>query len=230
MEVGRPGASDSTPIVLASVAAVVAAVVLSLLGSDAYETILGVGHPIAATLAITALGLVGWRILVGESSVPVRATRPGARLATAIGLVLPVPVIIVDTLGGFGRDINVAWPDSLLFYPSVALVAEFTFHIAPLALAAVISSRLGSGARSRRTIGLGMAVTAEPVLQILWGAEQSPAWANAYVGVHLLAFNAIGVHILRRHGFLQVYLYRLAYYAIWHIAWGYLRMGLLFDA
>jgi len=179
---------------------------------------------------VVGFGFAGWRILSRRSWIPARTSAlDGYRLAALLGLALPIPVIIVDWLGGFGPGINAPLPDALLFYPSIAVVAVFVFHVAPLAVAALVASLFRPGARVMEMIGLAAAVTAEPILQVLWSAETSPRWVTAYVGVHLAAFNVLGVYLLRRYGVLRDLLYRLSYYAVWHIGWGYLRLGLLFS-
>lgn len=223
--------SDAPWLAVACVTSVAASLVLAWLGSDAYQAVLGIDYPIPSTVIVVGLGFAGWRVLSRRSWIPAQASGlDGYRLAVSLGLVLPIPVIIVDWLGGFGPGINVAAPDAVLFYPSVAVVAEFVFHVAPLALAAAMAGLFWSETRGLEIIGLAAAVTVEPVLQVLWGAEASPLWANAYVGLHLLAFNVLGVYLLRRYGVLRVLLYRLSYYAVWHIGWGYLRLRLLFSA
>jgi hypothetical protein len=56
----------------------------------------------------------------------------------------------------------------------------------------------------------------------------SPTWANAYVGIHLLAFNVVALEVFRRSGFVALYAFRVGYYLVWHIVWGYFRLPLLF--
>jgi hypothetical protein len=65
---------------------------------------------------------------------------------------------------------------------------------------------------------------------VVWGTAASPGWANAYVGVHLLAFNPIAVVLLRSFGVLRALVFRVSYYVVWHILWGALRLDLLFGA
>jgi hypothetical protein len=222
-------ASNAPGVLAACAAAVLASALLVWRGSDAYRSVLGVERPIVSTVAVAVLGYAGWRVLVRRSWISSGAGGPeGYRLAASVGLALPIPVVVVDWLGGFGPDINAAFPDALLFYPAIAVVAELVFHVAPLCTAALVAGLLRSEARAWRIVGFSAAVLVEPALQVVWGAEGSPPWANAYVGLHLLAFNAFGVYLMRRYGLLRVILYRFAYYAVWHIGWGWLRMDLLF--
>jgi len=225
--------NDSVPVLVLGALAVTAAFALTLLGSDAYRTVLGVDAPLWATLALAAWGWVAWRLAVRRGWLPGDAAgTQGYFPAVVLGLCLPLPVVLVDVQGGFGPDINVAWPHSLLFYPSIAFVAEVAFHVTPLALSAALAAASGSPPTTRalRRTGLFVAASVEALLQVAWGAGSSPAWANAYVGVHLLVFNVIGVRLLTRYGFVRVYVYRLAYYVVWHLAWGHMRLTLLFPS
>ena len=222
-------AQAETRLLILCVGAVVAAAVLTWSGSDAYRFVLGEANPVAATLVISILGLLALRVLMRSGWFEVGGgTGEGYRFAAVTGVALTIPVIVLDGLGGFPIDLNVSWPTSLLFYPAIALVAEFVFHAGPLALAALASDRVSMRGDDGRRLGLFVALTIEPAIQVWWGVTHSPTWVNAYVGLHLLAFNAIGLHLFRRYGFMTMYLYRVAYYAIWHVAWGHVRLGMLF--
>jgi hypothetical protein len=221
---------DAPLVIGGCVAAVVACLALVGLGSNAYQTVLGITHPAAPTLGIVLFGLAGWLLLVREGWIPGRvAGSQGIRLAVLSGLALPLPVIAVDWLGGFGPDINAAAPDSLLFYPSIAVVAELALHIGPLAITALIATVLQRGESVLEALGLLVAATTEPILQVLWSAPDSPAWATAYVGLQLLVFNILGLFLLRRFGLIRVLIYRGSYYLVWHIVWGHARLGLLYS-
>jgi hypothetical protein len=40
----------------------------------------------------------------------------------------------------------------------------------------------------------------------------------------LLAFGLVQLYVFRRFGFASMYSLRLAYYSLWHIAWGTTRL------
>jgi hypothetical protein len=145
------------------------------------------------------------------------------------GAALTLPVIGLDLLGAFPRELNAPLPGALLVYPSIAVLAELVLHVVPLAVAEGVSRATGgrSGTAIRR-VGLGVACLLEPVMQVFWGVGRSPGWANAYVGAHLLVFNGLALFLLQRRGFPAVVQYRLTYYLVWHLAWGRLRLDLLF--
>lgn len=220
--------TEGSALLLTS-AAIAAAVTFQWLGSDAYTVVPGVRNPVATTVAACLLGLVGLRILEGRRWCRLEDAHREAYLgAVLLGTVLPIPMLIVDVLGGFPPALNVPAPASLLFYPAVAVVAEFIFHVIPLALMALAAALVSEADERARTVAMAIAVLPEPVLQVAWGARYSPTWANGCVGVQLLIFNFVALRLFRRYGFSVVYFYRLSYYAIWHIVWGYLRLGILF--
>ena len=222
---------NNLPIVILSIAAMAAAGTLGWMGSYAYLVVLGITNPVIATVIVVVSGFAAWRVLLQRSWIAARAsTQQALVLIMVLGMVLPIPVIVVDLFGGFSPDINVPGPDAFLFYPSIALLAEMVFHVIPLAAFAFIANRLQAQPRAFQLTGFCIALAIEPVLQVVWGSSSSPLWANAYVGLHLLIFNAIGLYILRRHGLLAAYLYRLSYYSVWHLLWGYLRMEVLFSS
>jgi riboflavin transporter FmnP len=69
----------------------------------------------------------------------------------------------------------------------------------------------------------------EPIFQMQAGhTAGSVTWLEAYVGLHVFAFNLLQLHVFRLHGFVAMFAFRLVYYLWWHILWGYLRIGLLF--
>jgi len=227
----EPSSGDVCRVAAVCLSALAASAVLEWLRSDAYEVVLGVTNPVASTAAVVGLGLAGWVVLVRMGWTPAKDGRSrGRAVAVTAGLALPVPVIIIDCLGGFPKGINAPFPDAIVFYPSIAVVAEFVFHVAPLAIAAVLATLIRLDVRTFEVAGLAAAVVIEPILQVAWGIAGVPSWVNAYAGLHLLVFNALGVYLLCRHGLLLVFLYRLSYYVVWHIGWGYIRLQLLFSA
>ena len=233
MKFGAPiawgiGRAEASALLL-SAGAIAAAVTFQRLGSDAYKVVPGVVNPVVTTVAACLLGLAGLRILGRRRWCQLAgASRESYLAAVLLGTVLPIPMLVVDVLGGFPRALNVSAPASFLFYPAVAVVAEFIFHVTPLAFVAVAAALVSEADERARTVAMTVAALPEPVLQVAWGAAHSPAWANGCVGLQLLIFNLIGLRLFQRHGFFAAYLYRLSYYLVWHILWGYLRLGVLF--
>jgi hypothetical protein len=203
-------------------------VVAALLrGSEAspLDRILGGIDPLLVALTACVLGLPALRVARGRGWIARGTRKPRTWLLVALlGALLTVPAVAMDLLGAFPEDMNIPLPEGLVAYPAIALVAEFAFHVIPLGLLSLLWRREGSG----RNLLVALVALPEPLLQVAWGAGHSPGWANALVGAHLLLFNLIGLLLLRRHGFLSAYLLRLGYYGIWHVAWGQMRLGILF--
>jgi hypothetical protein len=55
-----------------------------------------------------------------------------------------------------------------------------------------------------------------------------PLWFTIYIAIHLFVFTITQLIIFKNHDLLSMFGFRLAYYMIWHIVWGYLRLDLLF--
>ena len=55
-----------------------------------------------------------------------------------------------------------------------------------------------------------------------------PTWVTVCVFLNILLINLFQLLIFKRYDFVSMFSFRLAYYAIWHIAWGYVRLNLLF--
>ena len=231
---GRSTGSDSAPVGMAAaavfLAALAASAVLSRSSGNVYRFLFDDLDPLLVTAAAAVLGVAALRhlALLGWFQA---AAASGRRLvlASVLGATLTIPVIVVDLFGGFPADMNVRFPESLLFYPSIAVVAESAFHLVPLALIATAWRWTSLDLSRTRLFSIGIAALIEPTLQVVWGSAMSPAWANACVGIHLLVFNVVALEIFRRSGFVALYAFRVGYYVIWHIVWGYVRLPLLFD-
>ena len=76
-------------------------------------------------------------------------------------------------------------------------------------------------------IGIFVVAALEPTFQVT-SEEEPSSWAAAYTWAHILAFGLLQLYVFRRYDFLSLYSFRLFYYAYWHIAWGVMRLELLF--
>ncbi len=209
-----------------------AAAVLSVRGSPAFGPYFGDRAPVVSTLFVAALAVAALAVLRRRGFAirdPV-GTRAGLGRAILFATAFALPVVLVDLLGGFPADINVESPESWLFYPSIAFVAETVFHAAPLALLLGIAWPLAGRAKREHIVWICIVLTAliEPTFQVVSGSGRSPTWATAYVGVHVLAINLTGLYLFKRHDFMTMYTFRAIYYVYWHILWGMLRLRLLF--
>jgi hypothetical protein len=122
-----------------SLAAMAAAAALNVVGAGAFfERYFGGVDPALVVGAIAVVGVISLRAFqvcgwFGER--PERGAT-GIGVAAALAMSFAILVVIVDRFAGI-EVTNVPAPWSLLFYPSIALVVEVVFHMAPLALLVV---------------------------------------------------------------------------------------------
>jgi hypothetical protein len=192
--------------------------------SGAFDRYFGPVPPWMAVAGVSLLALPvlrylsdrGWELWGGD--------RSEWLLIVAAALVLAAIAIGADLLLRFPEDVNVPSPASLAFYPTIAWVVEIVFHAVPLmALIAVFGSP--DSTTEIRFWAIAAAVAAiEAGLQVAFAT--TPATA-VFSGVHLLVIGLLQVFLFRRIGFFPMLGFRLAYYAVWHIAWGSARLQLL---
>ena len=179
----------------------------------------------------------GWFAKVREQD-----AAAGIFVSAALSIAFGVVAVIVDITVGFPQEINVPIPQSLLFYPAIAFVVEVVFHLAPLALAAgvlpMIAKHLPFGAATRSAEkwnlqfnGRMIVIVAllEPIFHLGVAASgQSFSRLDIFVGMHVFVFNIVQLTVFGRYGFLAMIALRIFYYLLWHVAWGHVRLELLF--
>lgn len=135
-------------------------------------------------------------------------------------------VTAIDLLAPFSATINVGLPEALLFYPSMAVVAEVVFHLVPLSLWKVAGRRRtndGGFAGARAAIVLIAAL--EPIFQAVLGRDPArPWWGELLTGLHIYGLNLVLVTLFLRRGLPAALMLRLAYYVYWHLLYGQLRL------
>lgn len=181
---------------------------------------------LAGIIALSALLCRGWFAIYKKEKLS-RGLLTAAALATTLGIL----IILVDLAGVFPEDINVPFPESLLFYPAIGFVVEAVFHVLPLSLLLVILASLSEKLTFEKITWpcMLLVAVAEPVFQaVLSTADHYPLWADLYVGFHIFLINLFQLWIFKRYDFMSMYAFRLVYYLIWHIGWGWMRMGVLF--
>lgn len=183
----------------------------------------------AGAVALRFLEVRGWSKAWSEDTPrPVSPRAVGEPAAAAFGFA--VLAVSADAAIGFSQDMNTPWPRSVLFYPAIALVAEVVFHLVPLALLLAASGWRFVEDRGDRRVWLAVATIAsvEAVFQVLDALGGTEPIIAVFVGPHLFAIGVYELTALRRFGFVAIAAFRLAYYLLWHIVWGDLRLTLLF--
>jgi hypothetical protein len=158
-----------------------------------------------------------------------KRTLRGMALSAALAAVLGIAIVVADVILRYPQDTNVPVPQALLFYPAIGFVAEIAFHVLPLALLLLVLKPLGGWIGSGRLVWLGILLVAvtEPTFQVVFGGEAFTRRA-AYTWIHVFAIALLQLYVYRRFDFMSMYLFRLFYYAYWHILWGVIRLDVLF--
>ena len=138
----------------------------------------------------------------------------------APALLFALVAIATDLAHPFPADINARFPQSLLFYPAIAVIAETAFHLVPLALV--------FGLTRRAAPAILAAALVEPAFQLSAGWSGPAHWSDIVTGLNILCISLLQLTLFRRHGFAAMIGFRLTYYLCWHILWGEARLALLF--
>ena len=114
----------------------------------------------------------------------------------------------------------------------VGFLAEIVLHVLPLTLLLLALRAVFRTARGEQIVWVAIVATAllEPLYQTTWmrSVGPYPIAAVAFDALHVFLINLAELILFRRHGFVSMYALRLAYYLIWHIGWGHLRLSILF--
>lgn len=217
-----------------SIATLGATVVLSGSTSVSFRPYFGVLDPRLAVACVIALGFPASRWLCERDGFSILAgwrTARGIAIAAALASVFAAVAIGADLAFRFSENLNVPLPDALLFYPSMAYVAEISFHAIPLVLCSVVIRYAIKPARPIVWLGGSAVLVAliEPSFQLsLPLSGQQRSWADLFVAVHVFALNLLQLYLFRRYDFASMLAFRLVYYLHWHIVWGHLRLSWLF--
>lgn len=225
---------ESWPSTRIYLALAVGAVLLALVstarfGSGRFAWLFGpVPDPIGVAL-VTAVGWLAFRFVDGRGWV---GHQSGYVVAAVVATALAVVAVAVDVTIPFPEDINRQWPESLLYYPTVAVVAEVVLHLVPLAAVLALTGwrfEPDAGFDGRALIAIVTVALTETVFQTLASAagDDDPRLLP-FVAVHLTIFGVVELALLRRSGLGPMITMRLTYYLWWHIVWGHTRLSILF--
>ncbi len=215
------------PFLLVSLVAVVLTAWQVQVDRSVFERFFGPMHPVGAVAGAAAVGAIALASLRASSEFAVLGPVTWTRAVPLIAWVVPLfaaAAIGADLVFRYSEDTNVALPDALRFYPAIAVFVEIALHTVPIALlVAVFGAPAGFDTTFWR-IALPVALL-EAVLQAVY-APSIPL--SVFGAVHLLAFGVLQVWVFWRFGFASMLGLRLAYYSVWHVAWGAARLHLLF--
>lgn len=199
-----------------------------------FQRFLGGIHPLAAFLTAIVLGFILLSFFLSQKWFAIFDIGNLKGLLGFYGLaaLLGIMMILMDTRIIFPADINVRFPQSLLFYPVIAFFVEILFHVLPLMVLMVTLNSILKNPNFDTIFWISSFIIAlaEPIYQTMnmVPSKQFPFWAVAYVGFHIFLINFFQLLIFKKYNFIAMVSFRLVYYLIWHIGWGYLRLSWLF--
>ncbi len=231
--IGLPGGGTQRLVVGVASAGVVA---LALAGRSLPRDFRRFFGPIPPALVLAAslvIGVIAVDVLRSRGWGDVDAwsySANGFRVASMFAVAFAVVAVIADCTLRFDVDINARWPGSLVFYAVIAPVAETVFHLVPLAvLATALDLDFGVDDLSRRVlIVIVLVASLEAVFQAVVASDLDHLALTAFVIVHLFVIGLAELFLFWRYGLAAMVAFRLVYYSLWHIAWGYLRLRVLF--
>ena len=202
------------------------------LDKSSYQRFLGRMNPMVIYIITILLGILLMSFLLSASTCKVYQKAALSRIIFIVGipLILIVGIIWVDTKGVFPKDLNIEFPHSLLFYPSIAYFVEIIFHVLPFTICFFVITTVFKQLDQAKALLITISLVAliEPIFQIINFGRNYPAWAIAYVGANILVINLSQLWLLVKYDFVSMFALRLVYYFLWHIIWGELRLRWLF--
>ena len=199
-----------------------------------FQRFIGKIDPILAFLVVTVLGglLLTFLLYRGWFSIYLKGNLASLLPYLALTALFLIPSLLVDIRIGFPADINILFPKSLLFYPTIGFLVEILFHVLPLTILLLSLTAIFKNTSYTSILWVCILTVAllEPVFQtrLMVSSSQFHFWAIAIIGLNLYIFDLVQLLIFKRFDFVSMYSFRLAYYLLWHILWGYLRLKILF--
>ena len=198
-------------------------VLLSYPNGSLFQPFLGGIHPFVAIGLLSFLLSKRWFTIYREHAL--KSMLP----YVVFTLLFTTVAILIDINVMYPEDMNIPFPESLLFYPVIAFLVEIIFHVLPLTLLFISATFVFSKPNFRKLVLSCILLVAlfEPTYQIIF-TNALPIWATVVVYLNLFLFNITQLFVFKKYGFMCMYTLRILYYSIWHVIWGVLRLELLF--
>ena len=204
--------------------------ILHYSANEVFNRLFGAVNPLVISLITIITGFLALAYLLNRKWFPIyRKVGLGTVQRYIFLLLVFVAVAIsVDLAIVFPADMNVLFPESLLFYPAIAFLVELLFHVVPLAVLMIVLYRFFKAGRLLKPVWIAIGIVAllEPSYQVFM--DDYPTWATFVVWANLCLFNWVQLAAFKRHGFVFMYSLRLIYYLLWHVIWGEFRLEVLF--
>lgn len=198
-----------------------------------FERFIGGLNPLLAGMLIIILGgiLLTFLLSQGWFAIYKKENLKGLYRSSGLAAIFGLIMILFDLKIVFPADTNILFPESLLFYPAIGFFVEILFHVLPLSILLISLTSIFKNLSYKYIIWICILIAAllDPIYQIEWmgSLNRYPLWAVAYVGLHVFLINLFQLLIFKRYDFISMYSFRLVYYILWHIVWGYIRLKVL---
>ena len=206
-------------------------IILNYSNSEYFQRFLGEFHPALIFLLGVALGLGSLSYLLSKGWLSIYRKGNLKKALPYFGwvIVFAALAIFIDWKIVYPADMNIPLPESLLFYPAMGFLVEIIFHLLPLTLLLLLATSISKKIPFEQLIWVCLVFVAmlEPFYQVAF-MDTFPGWSIVLVWLNLFFLNLVQLLLFKKFDFLTMYSFRLAYYAIWHMAWAYLRLKCLF--
>lgn len=228
-------AKEKTQVILyafLSLAILIGTGILMAFDPSAFMRFIGNINPLILIPTLIIGGLIILLTFISRNWFQIIRMKNLTPLAWSYGLatILASISILIDITYKYPEATNVFFPQSLLFYPVIAFVAELLFHLIPIVLLLLITKFIFKYSDRQRIYWMILLLISliEPIYQTIWSPSYFPLWILIYLTIHLYIFNFIELYVFKQYGFLAMFSVRILYYLIWHIIWGYFRLDILF--
>ncbi len=216
-----------------AVTVIVFVAILTFRSPEYFLKFFGNLHPILAIIIVSLLGLILFLFLIarGWFAIYSAGNTKGILVAAALAVPFAIAIILVDLIAVFPEDTNILLPDALLFYPAMGFVVDIVFHVLPLAILLLILTSLPLNISFEKAVLPCILLIAilEPIYQTVLGfSSPQQLWTTIFVAANIFLINLTQLLLFRRYDFVSMYSFRLVYYLLWHIIWGYARLKLFF--
>ncbi|MBI1742637.1 hypothetical protein HYR54_06160, partial [Candidatus Acetothermia bacterium] len=191
-------------------------------------------NPFVAAAFVIVLGFISVSFLLsrGWFAIYKKGSLKGSSRFLGLAVLFASITVLIDfNVGhvGFPADMNVLFPKSLLFYPAMGFFAEILFHVVPLTILLISLTSILKKVSHKKIIWICFSII--PLVEVVYQVmpmSHFPLWAIVVFSLNLFLFELSQLLIFKKYDFVSMYSFRLAYYLVWHIVWGYLRLKILF--
>lgn len=220
-------------LLVVSLAVLAITEMLYLKDPRAFRRFLGEINPLAVFILIVVLGAVLLQVLLSRGfAIYKEGDHKRFCLSFGLAAIFGTIIIIVDSIVRFPVDLNLLFPESLLFYPVIGYLVEILFHVLPLTVLLILLSPAEKAAQHDKIVRISIVIVAvlEPLYQMVFmgSPDWFSLWARTCVSVHIFLINLVQLLIFKQYDFMSMYAFRLIYYLIWHIGWGFVRLRVLY--